>query len=81
MQYQYAGNPHLVYAVVRRRPCFEKLAALTLPQARAQAELAHARALKTRGPTEADVETDDGDLAALAVREALAWCFVVSSGV
>ena len=44
VQYQYAGNPHLVYAVVRRRQCFEKLASLTLPQARAQAELAQKRA-------------------------------------
>ena len=49
MQYQYAGNPHLVYAVVRRRQCFEKLSALTLPQARAQAEIAQKRAAQPQG--------------------------------
>lgn len=25
IQYQYAGNPHLIYAIVRRRPIFERL--------------------------------------------------------
>lgn len=49
MQYQYAGNPHLVYAVVRRRQCFEKLSALTLPQARVQAEIAQKRAAQPQG--------------------------------
>jgi len=43
-KHRYAGNPHLVYAIVRRRAVFEGLSALTLPQARAHAERQQQRA-------------------------------------
>lgn len=33
VQYQYDGNAHLVYAIVRRKDAFVKLANLTLPLA------------------------------------------------
>ncbi|KAL7497097.1 hypothetical protein ACHAWT_007457 [Skeletonema menzelii] len=33
IQYQYNGNQHLVYAIVRRKDAFGKLASLTLPKA------------------------------------------------
>jgi hypothetical protein len=40
LQYQYAGNAHLVYAIVRRRKQFEQLAALSLDAAVQQAAAA-----------------------------------------
>jgi hypothetical protein len=36
IQYQYHGNSHLIYAIVRRKDAFGQLAALTLEQAQAQ---------------------------------------------
>lgn len=36
IQYQYHGNSHLVYAIVRRKDSFGQLASLTLEQAQAQ---------------------------------------------
>ena len=36
IQYQYHGNAHLVYAIVRRKDAFGQLAALTLEKAQAQ---------------------------------------------
>lgn len=38
IQYQYGGNPHLVYAIVRRKSAFEQLERLTLPTAIANAK-------------------------------------------
>ena len=38
IQYQYGGNPHLVYAIVRRKAVFESLDKLTLPTAIAHAK-------------------------------------------
>jgi len=38
VQYQYAGNPHLVYAIVRRKAIFDSLSKLTLPAALLAAE-------------------------------------------
>ena len=38
IQYQYGGNPHVVYAVVRRKQVFESLNNLTLPTAVADAK-------------------------------------------
>jgi hypothetical protein len=38
VQYQYAGNAHLVYAIIRRRKVFEVLNALNLPTALQQAK-------------------------------------------
>ena len=37
VQYQYAGNPHLVYALVKRSDAFRRLRALELPEAVAAA--------------------------------------------
>jgi len=42
IQYQYSGNPHIVYAIVRRRSVFEVLKALNLPTALKQAQKQHA---------------------------------------
>jgi hypothetical protein len=36
IQYQYAGNTHLVYAIIRRKDSFGRLASLTLQKAQAQ---------------------------------------------
>jgi len=36
IQYQYTGNQHLVYAIVRRKDSFGRLSSLTLPKAIAQ---------------------------------------------
>jgi len=33
IQYQYAGNPHLVYAIIRRKEVFKRLGNLSLPAA------------------------------------------------
>jgi hypothetical protein len=41
VQYQYSGNPHIVYAIVRRRKVFELLNALNLPLAMQQAKQQH----------------------------------------
>jgi hypothetical protein len=38
IQYQYTGNPHLIYSIVRRQKLFGQLAALTLEKASRQAE-------------------------------------------
>ena len=44
IQYQYGGNAHLVYAIVRRKPVFDALEQLTLPRAiTAAVEREHAR--------------------------------------
>uniref|UniRef100_A0A7S3JVS4 HID1 domain-containing protein n=1 Tax=Aureoumbra lagunensis TaxID=44058 RepID=A0A7S3JVS4_9STRA len=45
IQYQYGGNPHLIYAIVRRKQVFDALDNLTLPQALAQAQ-ARSRSLQ-----------------------------------
>jgi len=51
VQYQYAGNPHLVYAIVRRRAAFEALSALTLPQAQEHASAEQSKLLKWLPPS------------------------------
>lgn len=42
-KHTYAGNPHLIYAIVRRKATFETLANLTLPVALEQAQANAAR--------------------------------------
>jgi hypothetical protein len=57
LQYQYTGNPHLVYSIVRRQKLFGQLAALTLEKASRQAA-SHARKQLLRSP---DAGTDNGE--------------------
>jgi len=61
IQYQYGGNPHLVYAIVRRKTVFEQLDKLTLPTAIANAKTTEPRpgpdALPVRTTHEERAET------------------------
>lgn len=54
IQYQYGGNPHLVYAILRRKVVFEQLDNLTLPTAIANSKKTSFIALAQNGGPVAD---------------------------
>ena len=63
VQYQYIGNQHLVYAIVRRKDSFGRLASLTLPRALAQCQ----KAFPTSERPEYDADAED-QVAAMSTR-------------
>jgi len=54
IQYQYNGNEHLVYAVIRRKDSFGKLSSLTLPKAIEQCQKAFGDKKNTHYDADAD---------------------------
>ena len=63
VQYQYIGNQHLVYAIVRRKDSFGRLANLTLPKAIAQCQ----KAFPKSDAPEYDADVDE-QVAAMSTR-------------
>lgn len=63
VQYQYIGNQHLVYAIVRRKDSFGRLANLTLPKAIAQCQ----KAFPNSDAPEYDADVDE-QVAAMSTR-------------
>ena len=59
IQYQYGGNPHLVYAVVRRRAVFENLERLDVATARAGARAREAARRERADRAAADANAAD----------------------
>lgn len=57
IQYQYTGNQHLVYAIIRRKDSFGRLSSLTLPRARAQC----AKVYGERSTVQYDADEHGGD--------------------
>lgn len=55
VQYQYEGNGHMVYAIIRRKEIFEGIASLSLPAAIQDASVLHQKktAIKAKGATAA----------------------------
>lgn len=67
IQYQYNGNQHLVYAIVRRKDAFGRLASLTLAKAIYQCNKAFP---KSEEPEyDADAEEAAAQVAAMTVQE------------
>lgn len=64
IQYQYNGNQHLVYAIVRRKDSFGRLAALTLAKAIHQCN----KAFPTSEDAEYDADVED-QVAAMTVQD------------
>ncbi|KAL9179792.1 hypothetical protein ACHAXT_007762 [Thalassiosira profunda] len=64
IQYQYNGNQHLVYAIVRRKDAFGRLASLTLPKAIYQCE----KAFPSHDKPEYDADVEE-QVAAMSVQE------------
>jgi hypothetical protein len=63
VQYQYIGNQHLVYAIVRRKDSFGRLASLTLPKALNQCN----KAFPSSERPEYDADTEE-QVAAMSTR-------------
>jgi len=63
IQYQYTGNQHLVYAIVRRKDSFGRLANLILPKAIAQCQ----KAFPNSDAPEYDADVDE-QVAAMSTR-------------
>jgi hypothetical protein len=64
IQYQYNGNQHLVYAIVRRKDSFGRLASLTLAKAIQQCD----KAFPASGRAEYDADVAE-QVAALSIQE------------
>ncbi|KAL7531551.1 hypothetical protein ACHAXR_006750, partial [Thalassiosira sp. AJA248-18] len=67
IQYQYNGNQHLVYAIVRRKDSFGRLASLTLPKAVYQCNKAFPSSEKPE--YDADAEDHAAQVAAMTVQD------------
>jgi len=64
IQYQYNGNQHLVYAIVRRKDAFGRLASLTLPKAVQQCSKAFPAHLQP----EYDADAAEREVATLSIQ-------------
>lgn len=71
IQYQYNGNQHLVYAIVRRKDSFGRLVSLTLPKAIAQCNKAFPKSEKPEydADTEEKLEKQAQQVAAMSVQD------------
>ena len=67
IQYQYNGNQHLVYAIVRRKDSFGRLASLTLPKAIYQCNKAFP--VTERPEYDADAEDRATQVAAMSIQD------------
>mmetsp|Transcript_7122 Transcript_7122/g.14897 ORF Transcript_7122/g.14897 Transcript_7122/m.14897 type:complete len:865 (+) Transcript_7122:177-2771(+) len=58
IQYQFTGNQHMVYAIIRRKDSFGRLASLTLPKAIAQCDKVYGDQTTTTYDADADAAKD-----------------------
>lgn len=58
IQYQFSGNQHLIYAIIRRKDSFGRLASLTLPKAIAQCNKVYGDQTTTTYDADAEAAND-----------------------
>ena len=58
IQYQFSGNQHLIYAIIRRKDSFGRLASLTLPKAVAQCNKVYGDQTTTTYDADAEAAND-----------------------